>query len=63
MFEKLRGHRTKLIAAGLIVGAIVKLIDGASLGDIATEIMAAIGLLTARAPGAEALKITLDGSK
>lgn len=55
--DKLRGHRTKIIAAILILQVIVRAIDGSiEPGDAITQVLAALGLLAARAPGAAALE-------
>ena len=56
MFDKLKGHRTKFIAVGIVAQVIVRAIDGSiSIGEAVAEVLAAFGLLTARAPGADAV--------
>lgn len=49
LLAALRGKRTYLVALGLLVGALVKLLDGADLGAVYDEVLVAVGLITARA--------------
>ena len=57
MFEKLKGYKTKVIAF-VIAGQIVLEALGVPIPKEVIEILIAAGLLTARAPGAEALAKT-----
>ena len=55
MFDFLKGHRTKILAAGTVLVTIAGLLEGSvSLQAGIAAIMTALGTLTARAPGAEA---------